>query len=140
MPKITSIDELQQWVSRCALNNWLGLEVISLTEQGVQIRMPWRDEIVGSPSTGAVHGGILACLIDACAGFAVIAATGESIVAIDLRADYHRPGSRGDLFAHGTIVKHGQTICTSDCRIVDSDQALIASGRVVYFRRKRAAG
>lgn len=136
MTAINSIDGLQKRVSRCPFNHWLGLEVVALSERGVQLRMPWRNEIVGSPTTGAVHGGILGCLVDACAGFAIIAATGESLATIDMRVDYHRPAAPGPLTAHGEIVKLGRTTGTADCRIFDERQELVASGRAVYLRRE----
>ena len=132
---IRSIADLQKWVSSCPFNHWLELEVIALSEAGVQIRMPWRAELVGSPTTGAVHGGVLGCLVDACAGFAIIAATGHRLATIDMRVDYHRPAAHGELTAHGEVVRLGRTIVTADCRIFDDRQAIVASGRAVYFRR-----
>lgn len=140
MTGLLPIEKVQRRVLSLPFNRWLGLEVVSLTEKAIEIRMPWRDEIVGSPITGALHGGILGCLIDACAAFAIIARTGDSLATIDMRVDFHHRAGAGALVAYGEIVKLGRTMATADCRIFDAGHTLIASGRAVYRRVPRRPG
>ena len=37
----------------------LGMEVLSAEEDGVRVRLPWREDLVGNPDTGVLHGGAI---------------------------------------------------------------------------------
>jgi uncharacterized protein (TIGR00369 family) len=76
---------------------------------------------------------VLASLIDTAGSMSVIAQTGNSVVTVDLRTDYHRPAMGAMLCARGTIVKFGRQLSSVDVRILDSGKHLIASGRVVLM-------
>ena len=114
-------------------HRWLGLKIIQQNNDHLELEMPWRDELVSNPVIGAVHGGILASLIDLTGLYAIIAAGGIAKATVDMRVDYHRAATNGRLRAIGQVVKLGKTISTADTRIIDDDDRLVASGRGTYL-------
>ena len=114
-------------------HRWLGLKIVQQNNDHLELEMPWREELVSNPVIGAVHGGILASLIDLTGLYAIIAAGGIARATVDLRVDYHRAATNGPLRAIGQVVKLGKTISTADTRIIDDDERLVASGRGTYL-------
>jgi uncharacterized protein (TIGR00369 family) len=116
-------------------NAWLGAEVMSVDEEGVRLRVPWRVEFGGAP--GMTHGGILAGIIDLSAYMALMAAKGGAGPTIDMRVDYHRSMVNGALFSLGRLLRVGSTISTVEVIVYDAEQRLIASGRCVFLSQGR---
>lgn len=116
---------------------WLDLKVKSLTQQRLELEMPWREEIVSNPVLGSAHGGVLASLIDL-TGFYTLIAQGTKVKATaDLRVDYHRPATSGPLIATGSIVKVGRQISVAQTNVYAPDEKLLASGRGAYICGER---
>lgn len=68
------------------------------SETGVAIlSVPYREELVGDPETGVIHGGVISTLLDTGCGLAAITTTGLAggIATLDLRIDYMRPAKPG---------------------------------------------
>ncbi len=86
----------------------LGLEIVEAAPREGVMRLPFRDDLVGNPDTGVLHGGVITTLIDSIAGFAVFASMEEMrpIATLDLRIDYLKPATAGeDLFAYAHCYK-----------------------------------
>jgi uncharacterized protein (TIGR00369 family) len=79
-------------------NAWLGMRVIDFGRDFSVAELPFRDELVGDPARGVVHGGVVTALIDATCGSAVMTRLrGRSRIAtLDLRIDYMKPASPGE--------------------------------------------
>ncbi len=95
-------------------NAALGLEIVRLTGGDVWIRLPWAEQLVGNPETGALHGGAISTAMDAAGGLSVMAKLGRpgSIATLDLRIDYMRAGGRGeDIVIHATCYKATKHVC-----------------------------
>lgn len=90
-------DELAKYVDFIPHIRELGMELIELTHGRCVLRMPWREELVGNPETGDLHGGVVTTLIDSACGLCVLAAMDDPgpIATLDLRIDYLRPGEPG---------------------------------------------
>ncbi|WJS86169.1 PaaI family thioesterase [Paracoccus sp. TOH] len=75
----------------------LGMSFGELSEQGAEIWLPWREDLVGDPRSGVIHGGVISALMDTCCGAAVMVhPTGaRSTATIDLRIDYMRAATPG---------------------------------------------
>ena len=132
-----SLADLAARIARNPFNVWLGAQIESASVTGVCVRVPWRDELYGNASVKAIHGGVLGCLIDTCGSYSVIAQTGETALTVDYRVDLHRSTGGKALLARGEIVKHGRTLSVVDVRVVDADEQLVASGRVVVLNVAR---
>jgi uncharacterized protein (TIGR00369 family) len=128
-----SLEQVQALVTRAPFHQWLGLTVVAVTDDSIEIQAKWREEWVVNTEHGYTHGGVLAALIDLAADWAMVKQTGRGVPTIDLRVDYHRPTIRSDLVAHGKIVRAGGQFATAEARILDRDGKLIASGRGTYF-------
>ena len=133
MPNDLTLEQVQALVGRAPYHQWLGLTVTAVTDDSIEIRAKWREEWVVNTERGYVHGGVLAALIDLAADWAMVKQTGRGVPTVDLRVDYHRPALRGDLIAHGKVVRAGSQFATAEARIVDLDGKLIASGRGTYL-------
>lgn len=75
----------------------LGFEITSL-EQGVCVsRLPYREELIGDPVSGVLHGGVVTSLLDSAGGAAVLSALQRpmTLATLDLRIDYLRPAPPG---------------------------------------------
>ena len=130
---LLSADEVQARLIRGPYHQWLGLNVLSVGEGEITLKATWRDEWVVNPEIGYTHGGILAALIDLTADWALVSSTGKGVPTVDLRVDYHRPAGRGDLTAHGKVIKFGGQFSVSEAQVFDSGGKLVASGRGVYL-------
>lgn len=78
-------------------SNALGVRYVEHSAGRVVFDLPWREDLVGDPTTGVIHGGVITTLIDACCGQAVLTKLVEvrRIATLDLRIDYLRPARSG---------------------------------------------
>jgi uncharacterized protein (TIGR00369 family) len=128
-----TLEQIQALIVRAPFHQWLGLQVVAVSDDSIEIRAKWREEWVVNTERGYTHGGVIAALIDLAADWAMVKQTGRGVPTIDLRVDYHRPTIRSDLLAHGKVIRGGTQFATAEARIVDLDGRLIASGRGTYF-------
>jgi len=128
-----TLEQVQALVTRAPFHQWLGLTVLAVGDDSVEIRATWREEWVVSVERRYTHGGILAALIDLAADFALVKQTGRGVPTIDMRIDYHRAAMPGDLIARGKVIRAGSQFSTAEAEIFDLNGKLIASGRGTYF-------
>jgi len=133
MPNDLTLEQVQALITRAPFHQWLGLTVLAVTDDSIEIKATWREEWVVNPERRYTHGGILAALIDLAADFALIKQTGRGVPTIDMRVDYHRAAMPGDLIARGKVVRFGSQFSTAEAELIDKDGKLIASGRGTYF-------
>lgn len=113
-------------------HRWLGVSLRDSGPDGITITMPWREEMISSPALPAMHGGVLAALIDLTGFYSVLAAGHICTSTVDIHVDYHRPASRETLTAHGTIVRIGKRLSVAEVRVSGETDKLIATGRGAY--------
>ena len=130
-----TLEQVQALVTRAPFHQWLGLTVLAVGDDSVEIRAKWREEWVVSVERRFTHGGILAALIDLAADWAMVKQTGRGVPTIDMRVDYHRAAMPGSLIARAAVIKIGGTLATAEARIFDECDELIASGRALFFTR-----
>lgn len=128
-----TLEEVQELVSRGAYLRWLGLKVLAIGEDSIEAKAIWREEWVANPKLMQTHGGILAALIDFAADFSLIQRIGRPVPTIDMRVDYHRLATPGDLLAKGRVIKFGKQFSVCEAQIHDEGGRLIASGRGTYI-------
>jgi uncharacterized protein (TIGR00369 family) len=128
-----TLEQVQALITRAPFHQWLGLTVLGVTDNSIEIKATWREEWVVNPERRYTHGGILAALIDLAADFAMIKQTGRGVPTIDMRVDYHRAAMPGDLIARGKVVRMGSQFSTAEAELIDKDGKVVASGRGTYF-------
>jgi uncharacterized protein (TIGR00369 family) len=87
----------QQFIEAIPHSRALGMELTAIRDGEAEAVMPYRDELIGDPSTGVIAGGAVSALLDTCGGAAVMShADGVSGTAtLDLRIDYMRGATPG---------------------------------------------
>lgn len=84
----------------------LGMTIEEIRQDGLVVRLPYSEKIIGNPDTGVIHGGAITSLMDQSCGLAVaqaIAPKFDITPTIDLRIDYMKPAEPGrDVFAFVT--------------------------------------
>jgi uncharacterized protein (TIGR00369 family) len=126
-------EEVEQLVRRSPFHQWLGIKVLAVQEDGVELKASWREEWVVHPERRYTHGGILASLVDVAADWAMVTRTRRGVPTIDMRVDYHAAAMPGDLIARGRIVKWGNTFSVAEAQVFDESGKLLASGRGTYL-------
>ncbi len=128
-----SADQVQRLISRGPYHQWLGIKVLAVHDDGIDIKATWREEWVVNPERRYTHGGVVAALIDLAADWALVGHTGRGVPTVDMRVDYHAAAMPGDLTARGRVVKFGRQFSTAEAQVFDGDGKLLASGRGTYF-------
>ena len=91
MPNELTLEKVQALITRAPYHQWLGLTVIAVGDDGIELKAKWREEWVVNPERRYTHGGVIATLIDIGADWAMLKQVGRPVPTIDLRIDYHRP-------------------------------------------------
>ena len=133
MTEELTVERVQELISRAPYHQWLGIEVIALNNDGIELKATWREEWVVNPERRYTHGGVLAALIDLGADWAMVKKTGRGVPTIDLRVDYHSAAMPGDLTVRGKVVRMGGQFSTAEAQVFDQAGKLLASGRGTYF-------
>ena len=128
-----TVDKVQALITRGPYHQWLGLKVVAVHDDGIELSATWREEWVVNPDRRYTHGGILAALVDLAADWAMVKKTGRGVPTIDMRVDYHAAAMPGDLTVRGRIVRMGGQFSTAEASIFDAQGKLLASGRGTYF-------
>jgi uncharacterized protein (TIGR00369 family) len=128
-----TIERVQELITRAPYHQWLGLKVIAVRDDRIELTATWREEWVVNPDRRYTHGGILAALVDLAADWAMVKKTGRGVPTIDLRVDYHAAAMPGDLTAKGKVIRAGGQFSCAEAQVFDQDGKLLASGRGTYF-------
>jgi uncharacterized protein (TIGR00369 family) len=128
---------------RVAFNRLLGLRVVSLDPKAPQLRFDMRSELVGNPTRGILHGGVISAVLDVAAGLAIHLALIERqeggkiefppIGTVDLRVDYLRPGRGAHFLATGRVVRLGSRIAAAQMELDNDAGERIATGAAAYL-------
>ena len=126
-------ERVQELITRGPYHKWLGLKLVALHDDGIELTATWREEWVVNPERRYTHGGILAALVDLGADWAMVKKLGRGVPTIDLRVDYHAAAMPGDLTIRGKVVRMGGQFSTAEAHVFDAQGKLLASGRGTYF-------
>lgn len=130
---VMQADALEARLIANPFNKWMGLRLIMLSEDTIEIGLAWREEMISNPKARYTHGGVIGALVDVAADFAIAAKLGQPVPTVDMRVDYHRAAAPGGLKAVGRVVRLGTTFTVAEAMVYDGENRLIASGRGVYF-------
>jgi len=128
-----TLEEVQKLIARAPYHQWLGITVLALHDDSIEVKATWREEWVVNLERRYTHGGILAALIDLAADWALVKQTGRGVPTIDMRVDYHAVAMPGDLVARGKVIKSGRQFSSAEAQVFDSEGKLLASGRGTYY-------
>ncbi len=87
---------------------------------------------------GAVHGGLLAAMIDIAmleALFPMFETGGQAAGTADLNITYLRPALGERVYAEATVLRKGRQLAVTEVAIIDGEGRLCAKGRTIYALR-----
>lgn len=108
----------------------LGVE-LELSDEGVIVVLPFRDDNVGNAALPALHGGVVGAFLELTALVELIRQSGGKITPkpINFSIDYLRSAGAHDTFGRAEIVKHGRRIANVRVLAWQSDpQKPVAAG------------
>ncbi len=132
---------------RIPFNKVLGLRVESLDMESVSLKIGMKEELVGNPVKGVLHGGVISAVLDVTGG--ITAAMGVlkkmadrpleeigkrllNVGTIDLRIDFLRPGLGKYFLATGSLMRTGQKVVVIRMQLHNDQDRLIAVGTGTY--------
>jgi uncharacterized protein (TIGR00369 family) len=125
--------DLRQLMRMPAYHRWLGVELVRVGHDEVEVRLPYREEFLGDETGTNIHGGIIATLADIAACFAVISTVGRDVPTLDIRVDYLRMAPPGQaLIAVARTIKAGRTIGLADVEIRTDGGRVVAVARATF--------
>ena len=130
MSEEITLERVQALVTRGPYHQWLGLQVVAVHDDGIELKATWREEWVVNPDRRYTHGGVLATLVDLGADWAMVSKTGRGVPTINLHVDYHAPAMPGDLTIRGKIVRMGRPV-------LHGRSACVRPGRQTRCQRPR---
>jgi uncharacterized protein (TIGR00369 family) len=125
-------------------NQVLGIRVESFDPKKPQLRFDMKPELIGNPTRGILHGGVISAVLDVMAGFSIHAAMLEEgkrehsegfpkMGTIDLRVDYLRPGRGKHFIATGHVVRLGSRVAVTHMDLVNDSGEQVATGSAAYM-------
>ncbi|MDF2678944.1 MAG: PaaI family thioesterase [Brevibacillus sp.] len=120
------------------LSGFLGLQGEFVDERTYRFEIPLT--VFMHNSGGAVHGGILATLIDSVMGSLINRSLPpeEYAVTTELKINYLRPGKGEKLRAEATFLHRGQTLVVMEGSVYDDRNKRIAHGTGTFIVLKRS--
>ncbi|MFG2004380.1 PaaI family thioesterase [Spirillospora sp. NPDC048911] len=112
------------------LHELLGLEIVEIGDGHALLSMPVREAAFNS--TGNLHGGAIATLIDVAAGTAAARGSGfepgkNSLVTADLHVRYLGRPHGDTVYARAEVLKSGRQLVIVECRVTDNEERIIAA-------------
>jgi uncharacterized protein (TIGR00369 family) len=129
-------------------NRVLGLQILDVRHGHILARFDMKDELVGHPAYGRLHGGVISSVLDAMGGLAGMAAIGERHAhesteqvmhrfarfgTIDLRVDFLRQGLGKHFLAAAEVTRLGGRVASTQMRLTNDEGSLIATGAAAYI-------
>lgn len=130
---------LRTW-NECGFYRLIGMEVTRADEAGSQFRLTVTDEHL--QAYGTAHGGILAGLVDAAMGLAILAVVpeGEGCATVEMKLNFLAPAPAGtELTGHGRVLHLGRRLVVAAGEAHDAEGRPIAVGQATFARFTAAA-
>lgn len=110
----------------------LGMEILDLQPGRSLIRLPFDGHLKNS--SGGMHGGAIASLIDSAGGLAARTLTHPRTVAtVEFKVNFLAPVRQGAILAEGLVIHKGRRISVSTVAVRDDQDRLVANGLVTLF-------
>lgn len=116
---------------------WLDLDILAVEPGRAVFDLPF-DEKLANLSSGTVHGGVTATVIDTASGFALRSTFDDpgaaALTTTDLNVRYVRP-ARDDLRVEATVVRAGTSMGVTECEVTtvhEGERKVVATGGTTY--------
>jgi uncharacterized protein (TIGR00369 family) len=136
-----TLDRMGKVLDEHGYLSWLGVELEEATRGRAVMTLPYREELANAipGSTGSLHGGIPATLVDTASGFALRTTFEEprqaALTTTDLDVSYLRPAT-ADLRVESEVARAGGTIGVTRASVTsvapDGERKEVAIGTTTY--------
>lgn len=126
---------MEERFQRSPFHRFLGLSFETLEPGVVEVRLPFRPELISNPEVPYLHGGVIGALLDIAGDYAIATQLGHGVPTIDMRVDFLRSAGRESLTARASVVKLGRTVGVADSEVRNDEGELVALGRILYSTR-----
>lgn len=137
-------EELERELQEHGLFHWLDLDIVAVEPGRAVFDLPF-DEKFANISSGTVHGGITATVIDTASGFALRSTfedpASAALTTTDLNVRYVRP-ARDDVRVEAEVVRSGSSIGVTECEVTtvhQGERKVVATGGTTYRLFRDAA-
>jgi len=122
--------KLREAFGRTPLHQLLGFEFVQIEPELVVVEMPVGDAAFNS--SGNLHGGAIATLIDVAAGTAAARNSSfepgkNTIVTADMHVRYLGRAKGQKVRAEARVLRSGRQLVIVECRVLDDDGRMVAS-------------
>jgi acyl-CoA thioesterase len=130
---------LRTW-NDCGYYRLVGMRVVRADADGSEFRITISEEHLQAYGTG--HGGVIAGLVDAAMGLAILARLppDEGCATVEMKVNFTGPAKPGELVAVGRVLHEGRRIVTASAEARGAGDELVAVGQGTFQRfAQRAA-
>lgn len=116
--------DVSRLVDRVPYARFMGIGMVHVDGELLG-RLTFADHLIGNPMLPAIHGGVIAALLESTAIFQLMWET-EAIVlpkTITLTTDYLRPGRAQDTWARGVLTRQGRRVANVRVEAWQDDRA-----------------
>jgi len=137
MTELDAGSELQDALSEHGLFAWLDLDIERVEPGHATFVLPF-DEKFANLSSGTVHGGVTATVIDTASGFALRSTFDQpaavQLTTTDLNVRYVRPAT-DDVRVTADVVRAGDSMGVTECEVTtvhEGERKVVATGGTSY--------
>ncbi|WP_461536684.1 PaaI family thioesterase [Spongorhabdus nitratireducens] len=116
----------------------LGIQLLQADTDGVELELPWSEQLAGNPDSGEIHMGVVTVLLDTICGLSVVCGLDDIEICptLDLRLDYLAPIFGTDpLYAHAKTYKVTQDVVFTRGTVWQQDRSNpVASATGAFMR------
>ena len=130
-------EALERELRQHGLFAWLDLDIVAVEPGRAVFDLPF-DEKFANLSSGTVHGGVTATVIDTASGFALRSTFEDpgaaALTTTDLNVRYVRP-ARDDLRVEAEVVRAGSSRGVTECEVTtvhEGERKIVATGGTTY--------
>lgn len=131
---MTAPDRLLATWNACGFYRLVGMEVVRADADGSAFEISIDDRHL--QAYGTAHGGVIAGLLDAAMGLAILARLpeGEGCATIEMKVNFTLPARPGPLTGGGRVLHEGRRIVTASAEALAEDGALVAVAQGTFQR------
>jgi len=111
----------------------LGMEVVDVKKGWAKVKLPFEKKI--SQADGIAHGGSIFSTADSAVAMALLGLVSkeETMVTIEMKINYIKPVSKGEIIAEAKIIHKGSKTAIGDIDVRNSKDEVIAKCTATYM-------
>jgi uncharacterized protein (TIGR00369 family) len=132
-PKKLTAPQVREVLKKIHFTGFLGVRLAGRHRDGLTLACAVRKHLLNSAEV--LHGGVTATLADAAAGVALhyLLGSHRPITTVEMKINYFRPVSEGEIFARAHLVRMGATLCVGRVDITDERRRMIGTALITYM-------